>query len=218
MTSGLLRQAWRCYKDFGADESLLRLLLRLKLISEGTSLDFFIHDLESFPLKGFSTDNVREISKIEFGKFQLAEDLTPLEDFHKQFSRGSRLIAALEGSTIIGINWLNTALADLTHIRRPHQKFAKDTVYTYGLWVSPRYRSKGVGRLLKRFAFEKLKNEGFRFIFLTVYVRDIHLLRWHEKNGFQRWARVFYWKFSGKERRWTRLTKTGRKYPQLFNA
>ncbi len=218
MSSGLLRQAWRCYRDFGADESLLRFFSHLKLISEASSLDFFICDLESFRPDGLNTQNIREISKIEFEKFRLADGLRPRGDFDKQFSRGSRLMAATAGDTLVGINWINTQFADLTQIRRPHLTFPKDTLYSYGLLISSGHRSKGIGRLLKQFVLQKLKNEGWRFAFIAAYVRNIQLSRWHEKNGFARWGRVFYWKFLGKERRMTRLTKLGRKYPRLLSV
>ncbi len=219
VSAKLLRQIWRCYRDFGADETLCRILNRLKLFSSVHSLDFYMKELgETEANSSPSPDNFREISREEMTSFRVAEGMPPRQEFQKQFDRGSRLFAALKRDEVIAVNWTSTLFADLAHIRRPHVPLQKKMVYTYGLIVSPLYRKQGVAVSLKQFILRMLACEGFQLIFLAVFLKNVKISRWHKKNGFIKWGRVFNFHCFGKDFWWTRLTSIGKKYPHLLTG
>ena len=217
----LLKRAWRCFQDFGFDETLGRTLVWLKLLSSWNALDFYLRDFRSSPISNPDLHNlkleIREISSNQFHNFSLAEGLPPRAHFEKQFARGSRLFAAFEGNAFVAVNWTHSKSADLTHIGRPLVSLPPGTVYSYGLFVSPAHRNQGIGILLKQFLFHQLQTEGTELVFLAVYLKNIGIHRWHRKVGMEKWGRIVYFNWKGKGIWWTLPTKIGHQHPQLLN-
>ncbi len=220
MSSNLLKQAWLCCRNFGPDEAFFRILKRLKLMTQANSLDLMIEDLESYSAPDLPQNPefvIRELQRSELRNFKMADGLPAEEDFQKQFEQGSRLFAVLHKDKIVGVNWANTSSANLAHINKPAQTFQNGVIYSYSLFISPSFRDQHLGKILKHFLLSAFKKEGFRLALIAIFLKDVRVRQWHEKNGFKTWGRVFYFKFAGKKFWWTRLTETGKKLPQLLN-
>lgn len=73
--------------------------------------------------------------------------------------------------------------------------FPMDTKYlqVYDLYISPAYRSKGIGAELITVVEEKAKRNGIEHIFLSSATIDAEAVRrFYEKNGFKIWTTTFF--------------------------
>lgn len=202
-------------------QALGRLLADLKLVAKYHTLDFYFMDLSSLLAAGPvapPSATFREVQSDEWEKLNCAEGLLPPEEIREQFARGSRLFVVLEAGTVIAMNWTSEKFADLKHINRPRVTFPKGTIYSYGAMVSPAYRKRGIGSFMKQSLLRILHSEGYRLFFAAVFLKKVAPHRWHQANGFKRWGRVTYIDLRVTEFWWTRLTKEGKQYPELFYA
>ena len=197
-----------------------RALARLKLIGWYRSIDFYFLELSSLPpvRPKHPAVAVREIKSDEWESLHFAEGLYTAEEMKKQFARGSRLFAVFKGETVVALNWFNDQFADLSSINRPRVAFPKGTIYSYRATVSPGHRRQGIGVFMKENIIRVLQSEGYKIIFLTVFLKDIVPHLWHLANGFKRWGRVTYMDWRIGSFWWTRLTEEGRRHPGLFYA
>jgi ribosomal protein S18 acetylase RimI-like enzyme len=206
---------------FGAVQAAGRALARLKLIAKYNTLDFYFAELSSSSKKKPVVPpslTVREVNFHEWERLRFAEGLSSRGEIQKQFERQSRLFAALQGDTVVAMNWVNEQFADLAHINRPRVTFPRGTVYSYQAVVAPACRRQGIGTLLKQNMLPVLQSEGCRLLFLAVFLKNVVPHLWHQANGFKRWGRITYIDLRVKGFWWTRLTEEGRRYPGLFYA
>lgn len=214
-----IRKIIACWRDFGADETFFRILQQLRILSQYRSLDIYWDERGKPPSRLPEAQNGflnREISRREISGLALDPQLPPPEEFEKQFDRGSRLFGAFKENRLVGVNWANTRFADLTHIGRPFISLPPETVYTYGIFVSPSHRGKRAGVFLKEMLMRTLGLEGFRYYVLAVYLRDVRVSKWHRSNGFRKWGRIFYFRLFGKYFRCARPTAAGKRALNLF--
>ena len=195
-------------------------MARLKLIARYNSLDFYFVELASLPPERPTRPpvTIREVKSGEWEGLPFAEGLLSAEEIKKHLARGSRLFLALKGGTVVGINWLNDQFADLSSINRPRVSFPKGTVYSYRAVVSPDFRRQGIGTLMRETLLRVLRSEGYKILFLAVFLKDVIPHLWHRANGFKRWGRVTYIDWRLGRFWWTRLTNEGRLSPDLFYA
>ncbi len=207
---------------FGVVQALGRALAGLKVIAKYHSLDFYFTEISSFPeakpVAGSLSLAFRELGSNEWEKLHFAEGLLGPEEIRVQFARGSRLFVVFEGERVIGINFINDKFADLTHINRPRITFPQRTIYSYRAVVSPAYRKKGVGSFMKRSLMKILHSEGYQLFFVAVFLKSVVPHLWHQSMGFRRWGRITYIDLRVGGFLWKRLTKEGRRYPDLFYA
>ena len=195
-------------------------LARLKLIGWYQSIDFYFLDLSSLPPERPRRPAVslREVKSSEWEELPFAEGLHAAEEMKNQFARGSRLFAVFKGETVVAMNWFNDQFADLASINRPRVTFPKGTVYSYRAIVSPGHRRQGIGSFMKDSFSRVLRSEGYKIIFLAVFLKDVTPHLWHLANGLKRWGRVTYIDWRIGRFWWTRLTQEGRRHPDLFYA
>ena len=212
---------------FGLVQAMGRALADFRLLAKYNSLDFYFFELsdwQAVPEKktlDLSGLTVREVKAEEGRRLRFAEGLLPPEEkwVEAQFARGSRLLAVLKDETVIGMNWINDTFADLTHINRPRVPVSEGFIYSYRAFVAPAYRNRGIGTLLKQTLMKILRDEGYRMLFLTVFLKDILPHRWHRRNGFKKWGRVTYLDLRAARFLWTRVTKEGRRScPHFLHA
>ena len=210
------------WRDFGTMQAFGRTLADLRLIAKYNTLDFYFLELPSFsPVieKATALPNltVREIRSQEWQHLRFEEGLATPEWIEQQFAQNSRLFLALDGDTVL-MNWINTKFADLKHIGRPKVALPEGTAYAYRAVTAPAYRNQGIGTFLKQSILKQIQPEGHQIVFLTVFLKDIRPHRWHQANHFKKWGRVTYINLRIKQLWWIRLTKEGRRCPELFHA
>ena len=212
----LSQKAWTCYRDIGIDEVFMRTLKKIGFLSVAHSLDMYFHELERFSAPLLTGITTRELFPAELDHLTLEEGLPSLQKFQKEFDRGSRLYGALQGNTLVAMNWFNSRVADLTHIGQPSISLPENTVYSYWMAVAPSFQRKGVGSFLKQTLLQTIKREGFHFVIIAVYVTNLSAAQWHQKNGFLKWGRIYYFKAGEKQKWWTCLTPYGKRHPNLL--
>ena len=217
----LKRQSFAYYwRHFGMVQALGRTLAYLKVFGKYNSLDFYFIELPSWiSTPGESAHlTVREIKTEEWRALRFADDSYSPEWVETQFSRNSRFFAVLEGDTVVGMNWISAGFADLTHINCPRVPILKGMAYVYATYVTPSYRKRGIGTLLKQTILKTLKEEGFGIVFATVFLKEAGPQRWQNTIGFKKWGRVTYIDLRVINFLWVRRTKEGRRFPDLFHA
>ncbi len=216
--SGFLARSFNCYQAYGAAETFRRVLHRFKILSVQRSLDFFMKEL-SESSNGAPVEKClwafREVHVHEFEDLIYADGLPSVEWMREQFNHGSRLFAAFENGCVVATHWIHEKIAELGHIRRIVELSAR-AVYTHGALTAVAFRNKGIGTLLKRYLLSVLHQEGFRYVFLAVFLDNHDAMRWHLKNSFAKWGTVTYLKFANRQFWWTQLTSVGRQYSDLL--
>lgn len=219
----LVRAATR-YREFGLDETLVRILRRLRLVPKYHVLDFFIKELlEEGPFLKNILDpipdlNFQELRPEATEMLPFEEGLPDREERQKRFNQGSRFFAVSKSGRVLAVVWTNSSFADLAHIKKPKLAVPPGMIYTHGTVVSPAYQNRGIGKWMKIHLLRRLREEGFHLSFLAVLLKDIRVSRWHLSYGCKKWGRAFHFKLMGKDFWWFRLTQTGRKYPEIFDC
>jgi len=223
------------YRDYGAEEVVLRLLHRLRVISVNHAFNLFYGELH--PLLGIGVKGttqwagvgerrlaLREISREESEKLTYADDLhykdgdaPVIEDLREQFNRGLRFFAAFDKETVVALSGVHTSVADFVYVHKPRMPLPPGIVYFNAALTSPRYRSRGVGTALRRYLFGAMKLEGYVGVLSVTFLENKGAARWHDTNGFRRWGKIRYVRFLGKEFCWVQRTSVGRAYPHLIS-
>lgn len=216
-----IRKYADCFQNFSLVETVGRLLARAHCVACFRSLELYFQPLD------FGTDKtglshpewtVRELSTNDVENDSFEPGLPGLEEIKKWFSQGSRLFALLQDRKIIGVNWVNPKFADLGFIFRPQLSFCEGVIYLHSAIVAPSYRNRGAGSFLKQKLIRTLKQEGFQTVFIATFLKDPAVHRWHKKNGFQKWGRIRYIQWLGKEFWLIHRTKKGGLSPNLIHA
>ena len=229
-----MKSFFTVYRDYGAEEAFLRILHRLRVISVNHALNIFFgefHPLLGVGVKGTTQKvkvgeqslTLREISREESETLTYAEDLHykdgkthVIENLREQFGKGLRFFAVFDNHTVIALNGVHTSIADFVYVNKPNMLLPTGIVYFNAALTSPRYRSRGVGTVLRRYLFGAIQLEGYVGVLSATFLENRGAARWHLANGFRRWGRIRYIRFLGKDICWIQRTSVGRATPHLI--
>ena len=161
--------------------------------------------------------NCREIKEYELDKLQFADGMYSLETFRMHFASGMRFFAAFHEEVIVAVNGVHERCANLVYVKLPNVELPHGIVYLNCALTAPAYRNLSMGMILRGFMLNQLKKEGFQSAVGAVFIENRGAVRWNLRNGFQYWGRISYIRCQGRDFWWKRLTKTGRRYPHIFD-
>ncbi len=219
-------RGWRCFKEEGPTETFYRLLHRLRLVSVHHALDIYLKEMGEGPEKHLADEglhlNFREIFPDEIERFRYPEEFrffdgsSPIQLMQKVFTEKMRFFAALDGDLLIALNGVNTKIANLWSLKKQSLPLPGGTVYLDNAMTAPQYRRRGIGSALRSYMMHLLREEGYRRVILATHPDNKGAARWQESQGFQRWGRIRYLKWRGKDIWKYEWTPLGRREPNLI--
>jgi len=215
-------------RNYGLDETILKILERLRLISVLHTFDFVYKELDDskdfvpskvesvYETKGIQLE-CREINVMELEQLNYAEGMYSIEILRAHFGRGLRFFAAFYENVVAAVMGVHKHYAHLSYVNRPLVHLPSGIVYMNCALTAPAYRNLGIGSILRTYVLNQVHKEGYQVVIGTIFVYNRSALRWNLRNGFKRWGRVSYIKWRGRDFWWTRLTKVGRRHPHLLD-
>jgi GNAT superfamily N-acetyltransferase len=217
----------------GAGDLVCGWLFERRLVSAYRALEIYVLDLAQFGGPGDGSDGsdapsvwrswdgctFREVLLQEAASLRYADDFESADATQRRFANGSRLFAALEpGGQVVAVSWVNPSHAYLRHVKRDQVPLRRGSVYLHGGATALAYRRRGIGSALRQYLADQLSHQGALRMVSAVFPDNAPALAWHAGNGLQRWGRITYLRWRGREIWWTHVTAYGRQHPQLLEG
>jgi GNAT superfamily N-acetyltransferase len=125
--------------------------------------------------------------------------LFTIDTVDKRLNAGHMLFIAKSKGRIIGLYWVATNYID--NLKFPSSiHLNKDKAYTYNSYIVEEYRGKNINKGLKIFAFDILKQKGYKKVFAFIQNTNQSSLRANEKFGSRiigktTWIRLMTFEF-----------------------
>ncbi len=180
----IIGKFWRLLRDEGAGTAVLRAVHYLT-----PNWLFFAHsgylvrnDLDVLPAYE-GTETVRWASARDLHELRRFDDYC--DDLPGWIERGDRFVVAVREGRVVGFENYQAHLHWLVPERGVGIELAGDELWAVFSLVDPTYRGQGIVAAIMKFAGQRLREEGFRFVYGHIAKGDMRAKAAHGRRGFR---------------------------------
>lgn len=140
---------------------------------------------------------IRQITNYEELKsLSSIADLADMKRFYKMFKGGSVVFVALMSDQPIGYSWISGKIDPSEN--RVQAPLRPGDACIHDLFISPEYRSQGIGRMFYAYRLQYLHEHGYRRLIAVVLKENISSLKVVAHTGYKRigelsHTRILFW-------------------------